>query len=436
MPISKVSHVVRAVVGSAILLTVGIVFTAPVPSTEQWIASIFFTTFGLLASLLGYRTANGTTGTIGFLPFLSAALIAPNYAAIVPVAISVGASEMIARRSIQKALFNISQQVSSQGLAVLTYIALGGSSVLEGYPPPQAFIPMVTVFFAANKFAVSAVISVAEGRKTTEHWIASMRASASYDIFAFPSILVFSLAYKQFGPEWSALFALPMLGLRQLYKQNFALQKINEELLQLMVAAIEARDEYTSGHSQRVSRYARVIAKAAGISAKQIERITTAALLHDVGKIYEEFGPILRKADALTESELAIMRTHPQRGANLVSKVTHFADLVPAIEAHHESWDGRGYPQKLAGDEIPIAARIIALADTIDAMGTSRPYREAMAPSVIRAELATFSGRQFDPRICARLLQDDIWKELLAEIQAAVLEHPERAAKTNLYGEK
>lgn len=426
----------RAVVGSAILLTVGIVFTAPVPSTEQWIASIFFTTFGLLASLLGYRTANGTTGTIGFLPFLSAALIAPNYAAIVPVAISVGASEMIARRSIQKALFNISQQVSSQGLAVLTYIALGGSSVLEGYPPPQAFIPMVTVFFAANKFAVSAVISVAEGRKTTEHWIASMRASASYDIFAFPSILVFSLAYKQFGPEWSALFALPMLGLRQLYKQNFALQKINEELLQLMVAAIEARDEYTSGHSQRVSRYARVIAKAAGISAKQIERISTAALLHDVGKIYEEFGPILRKADALTESELAIMRTHPQRGANLVSKVTHFADLVPAIEAHHESWDGRGYPRKLAGDEIPIAARIIALADTIDAMGTSRPYREAMAPSVIRAELATFSGRQFDPRICARLLQDDIWKELLAEIQAAVLEHPERAAKANLYGEK
>jgi len=436
MPISKVSHVVSAVVGSATLLTVTIVFATPMPSTEQWIASIFFASFGLLASLLGYRTANGTTGTIGFLPFLSAALISPNYAAIVPVAVSVGASEIIAKRRLQKALFNISQQVSSQGLAVLTYIALGGASVLNGYPPPQAFIPMVAVFFAANKFAVSAVISAAEGGETVEHWIASMRASASYDIFAFPSILVFSLAYKQFGPEWSALFALPMLGPRQLYKQNFALQKINEELLQLMVAAIEARDEYTSGHSHRVSRYARVISKAAGISSKHTERITTAALLHDVGKIYEEFGPILRKADALTDSEFAIMKTHPQKGANLVGKVTHFADLVPAIVAHHESWDGRGYPRKLAGDEIPIAARVIALADTIDAMGTSRPYREAMAPSAIRAELERFSGRQFDPRICARLLQDDNWQELLVEIQAAVREHPERAAKNNLDSEK
>lgn len=424
---SKVNRVVQVVAASAILLTAAIVFVAPVPSSEQWTASIFFASFGLLASLLGYRTANGTTGTIGFLPFLSVALISPNYAALVPVAVSVGTSELIARRKLQKALFNISQQVSSQGLAVLSYVALGGSSVLAGNPPLTAFIPMVAIFFVANKLAVSAVISASVGGRMAEHWKRSMRASAGYDIFAFPLILVFSLAYKQFGPEWSALFALPMLGLRQLYKQNFALQKINEELLQLMVAAIEARDEYTSGHSQRVSRYARVISKAAGISSKQTERIATAALLHDVGKIYEEFGPILRKTDRLTDAEFEIMKTHPQKGASLVGKVTHFADLVPAIEAHHESWDGRGYPKRMAGDEIPIAARVIALADTIDAMGTSRPYRAALSPAVIKAEIEKYSGRQFDPRICARLLQDDIWQELLGEIQSAVQEHPEKA---------
>lgn len=123
-----------------------------------------------------------------------------------------------------------------------------------------------------------------------------MRASAGYDVFAFPLILLFSIAYRQVGPQWSMLIALPMLGTRQLYEQNFALQKINEELLQLMVAAIEARDENTSGHSQRVSRYARIISRAVGLTPEQTERIATAALLHDIGKIHQEFGPILRKA--------------------------------------------------------------------------------------------------------------------------------------------
>lgn len=423
----RVNRVVISVAASAILLTAAIVIAAPVPSAAQWIASLFFASFGLLASLLGYRTANGTTGTIGFLPFLSVALISPNYAALVPVAVSIGTSELIARRDLKKAVFNISQQVSSQGFAVVTFLFLGGISVLEKNPPLTAFVPMVAVFFVANKLAVSAVVSASTNSRLVEHWKRSMRASAGYDIFAFPLILVFSLAYKQFGPEWSALFALPMLGLRQLYKQNFALQKINEELLQLMVAAIEARDDYTSGHSQRVSRYARVISKAAGVSAKQVERIATAALLHDVGKIYEEFGPILRKTDRLTDSEFEIMKTHPRKGATLVGKVTHFADLVPAIEAHHESWDGRGYPKRLAGDDIPVAARVIALADTIDAMGTSRPYRAALPPDIIRAEIERFSGRQFDPRICTKLLQEDLWRELLDEIAVAVREHPEKA---------
>ena len=422
----KVNQVVSIVATSAVILTVATALVAPNPSRDQWAASVFFTSFGLLASLLGYQTANGTTGTIGFLPFLSVALISPNYAALVLVAISVGTSELIARRRLKKAVFNISQQVSSQGLAVVTYLALDGRSVLVGDPQMKAFIPMVGIFFIANKMAVSAVVSSSNGSSMTEHWKSSMRASVGYDVLAFPLILVFSLAYRQFGPEWSALFALPMLGLRQLYKQNFALQKLTEELLQLMVAAIEARDEYTSGHSQRVSRYARVIARAAGISSKQVERIATAALLHDVGKIHEEFGPILRKAEQLTESEFEIMKTHPQKGASLVRRVTQLSDLVAAIESHHESWDGCGYPNKLSGDEIPIAARIIALADTIDAMGTSRPYRAAIAPSIIRAEIEKYSGRQFDPGICARLLRDETWKELLREIQSAVLEHPEK----------
>lgn len=413
----------------AILTMFAATLVSPPPSAEQWIAVMFFGLFGFLASVLGYSTANGTTGTIGFLPFLTVALVSPNNAALLSVAVSVAASELIAKREIQKAIFNVSQQLVAQGTAVLVYVNMGGKSVLDTNPSAIAFLPMVTVYFVINKISVSAVISASAGGRFVEHWKQSMKASAGYDIFAFPLILVFSVAYRQFGPQWSALFALPMLGIRQLYKQNFALQKINEELLQLMVAAIEARDEYTSGHSQRVSRYARVISEATGLTSKQADRIATAALLHDIGKIHQEFGPILRKAGRLTDCEFEIMKTHPLKGAVLVGKVSHFRDLVPAIAAHHEAWNGSGYPREMAGRDIPIAARVIAIADTIDAMGTNRPYRPAMSLETIHGEIASASGRQFDPEICIKLLQKKNWDQLTAEIRRAVEEHPEQVAR-------
>ena len=237
-------------------------------------------------------------------------------------------------------------------------------------------------------------------------------------------IFFFAFIYSRFGPELSAALALPMLGMRQLYKTNVALQKINEELLQLMVAAIEARDPYTSGHSQRVSRYARVIAKSAGLGSRATERVMIAALLHDVGKIYEEFAPILRKPGRLTDGEFEVMKTHASRGSALVCKVSHFEDLVPMVQSHHEAWDGRGYPDGVSGDDIPTGARIIALADTIDAMSTSRPYRPALSDAEVRSELKRESGRQFDPRICKALLNDTTWAMLRREMALAVAEHP------------
>jgi HD-GYP domain-containing protein (c-di-GMP phosphodiesterase class II) len=251
-----------------------------------------------------------------------------------------------------------------------------------------------------------------------------MRLSATYDLLAFPLIFFFAFIYSRFGPELSAALALPMLGMRQLYKTNVALQKINEELLQLMVAAIEARDPYTSGHSQRVARYAKLIAKSAGLGSRTTERVMIAALLHDVGKIYEEFAPILRKPGRLTDDEFEVMKTHASRGSALVCKVSHFEDLVPMVQSHHESWDGRGYPDGVSGDAIPTGARVIALADTIDAMSTSRPYRPALSESEVRAELERESGRQFDPRICKALLNDTTWAMLRREIALAIEEHP------------
>ncbi|MCC7001428.1 MAG: HD-GYP domain-containing protein [Gemmatimonadaceae bacterium] len=387
-------------------------------------AVAFFASFGTLASVLGYRTAGGASGTIGFLPFLSVALVSPNWAACVVVLFSALTAELLAKRARIKAVFNVAQHVLAEAMAVGTYVLLGGRSMLDGDAALGAFIAMVAVFFAINRLAVSTVVGVSTGTSTSRQWWQSMRESTTYDLFASPLIYVYAKSYALLGIEWSAVLALPFLGLRQLYKQSYALQKINEELLQLMVATVEAQDPYTSGHSQRVSRYAKLIAKFAGVNSRQSSRIATAALLHDVGKIYEEFFPILRKPGRLTDAEFEVMKSHSAKGAALIAKVSHFEDLVPLILHHHEAWDGTGYPMQIRGEALPLGARIIALADTIDAMSTSRPYRAALSAATVRAELMSESGRQFDPSLCDAVLAPGNWSLLIEEMENAKIQYP------------
>jgi HD-GYP domain-containing protein (c-di-GMP phosphodiesterase class II) len=155
-----------------------------------------------------------------------------------------------------------------------------------------------------------------------------------------------------------------------------------------------------------------IIGKAAGLSGRAIERLGKAALLHDVGKIHEMYAPILRKPDKLTADEWAIMKTHPVKSAELVGAVSHLRDIVPAIRHHHENWNGTGYPDAVEGKAIPLFSRIIAIADTIDAMTTTRPYRAARSLEDVRAELAAMSGKQFDPLICVAVLESIFFKKL------------------------
>ena len=175
---------------------------------------------------------------------------------------------------------------------------------------------------------------------------------------------------------------------------------------------VEFRDPYTSGHSQRVSRYARIIAKAVGLSSKEIARIEIAGMLHDVGKIHEIFAPILSKPGRLTPEERGIMELHPIKSAELVANLSEFADIIPAVRHHHENWDGSGYPDRLAGREIPIGSRIIMFADTIDAMTTDRPYRKALTEVEVRTELQKYKGTQFDPYILDALLASPDFRQI------------------------
>jgi len=424
-------------VGVAALIAVALLsVVAGAWSKEDVIAAIFFSGFGALAQALEYQRSRGRSGTIGFLPFLAIAAVSPNSAAIASVFVAMLVGELIIRRPFLKAQFNIAQQVLAIALGELAYLALGGQSLRGANLAFAPFAALFAVYMVTNKAVVTYVIALANRTSFPRELVRGFKGTLINDLLALPLVVVFALAYVRFGWQWTGILALPMLGVRQLYKSVFDLERINQELLQLMVAAIEARDPYTSGHSQRVSRYSRVIARIVGLNSRNVEEIGTAALLHDVGKIHQEFAPILWQPRRLTDAEYEVMKTHSAKGAVLVSKVSQLKNIVPSVRGHHEAWGGKGYPDGLIGDAIPLGARIITIADTIDAMTTVRPYRPARSLVEVRAELFRMMGVQFDPTILAALFAAENWEELSLEVEIAAREFPTGGCEVAFVGDE
>jgi putative nucleotidyltransferase with HDIG domain len=166
--------------------------------------------------------------------------------------------------------------------------------------------------------------------------------------------------------------------------------------IQMLAGAVDEKDPYTRGHSDRVTRYSMLIAKELGMSEEFQETVRVAAQLHDVGKIGIE-DRILKKPGALTAEEFDVMKTHTTKGANILRPVAQLKEMIPGIELHHESLDGRGYPHGLKADEIPLLPRIIAVADTFDALTTNRPYQQARSSEEALGVIRSLSGKRLDP---------------------------------------
>ncbi len=233
--------------------------------------------------------------------------------------------------------------------------------------------------------------------------------------------LVLSLMAVPFAAIWARSLPLAALSLVPLFvvhitqravlrleeasdtigRQNESLEEAHREVMQRSTAALEAlsatvdaRDKYTAGHSRRVAQYAREIAEELGLDDPQLELVGQAALLHDIGKIGVPDAVLLKRGE-LTQAEEAVMRTHPAEGARIIERLGYLDEIVPAIRYHHERPDGRGYPDGLMGDEIPLLARIIHVADSIDAMTTERVYRDALGFEAAMGEIRGSRGSDF-----------------------------------------
>ena len=181
-----------------------------------------------------------------------------------------------------------------------------------------------------------------------------------------------------------------------------------------MAAALDARDAYTAGHSDRVAIYAVMLARRLGLGPEEVEIVRQSALMHDIGKI----GCVLNlnKPGKLTNDEYEVFKRHPVYGRDILDPIKFLHPLIPGVHLHHERWDGRGYPLRMKGNEIPIIARIISVADTYDAMTSNRSYRRALPHEVAVAEIERCAASQFDPELARTFVEglDEYREERLA----------------------
>jgi HD-GYP domain-containing protein (c-di-GMP phosphodiesterase class II) len=194
-------------------------------------------------------------------------------------------------------------------------------------------------------------------------------------------------------------------------------------LLHSLTSAVDAKDAYTCGHSERVALLSRSLALEAGLSEHQVDRIYMAGLLHDVGKIGVPEA-VLQKCGKLTAEEFEQIKKHPEIGARILKDIKQVEDIIPGVLHHHERYDGKGYPAGLAGDSIPLMGRIICLADCFDAMTSSRTYRKALPLEVALTEIRRCSGTQFDP-----VLSDAFLKLEIDELRELIRNHQEQSRK-------
>jgi len=424
---SSVGRIVSTAAVIAAFLSVGVFALFPPEPSQSWL--IAFATFLALALFSGRfalrRTEGGTTTSLDFVPQLGALIVVGPSGAVAITLISELTSQFFFQdKPAVRALYNTAQLVLAVVFASFVFVLLGGEPHLSQFPLESLLIPFlgaVLTYFLTNSTAVSYIIAVSEGLEISEVLTRLAGGVGIILLDAAMSLLALLVAflYVEWGPVALLVAIIPIIGLRYSYGVNIELEQLNADLLRVLIKALEARDPYTSGHSVRVAERSKLISKELGMSRPEIRNVEIAALLHDIGKIDDAYQKILKQEGPLTEAQRELIHEHPERGVEIVESVRSLdEDVLRYIRHHHERYDGNGYPDGIAGEKIPLGARIIMVSDTIDAMLTKRSYRDALPLSVVREELQAQKGSQFDPQVVRAafdigILEDEFNEQLV-----------------------
>jgi HD-GYP domain-containing protein (c-di-GMP phosphodiesterase class II) len=362
---------------------------------DHWIDLIIFLTaavtserWAVASSLEGSMSLSLTVG------FAAAILYGPAFAGIVAIGGVVISDLIISRRHWTRVVFNAGQLTLSAGFAALVYRLLAVSGPVDLSRDALAILVAAVVFLLVNDTLVTVVISLS-GRSFFHEWTASFREMGVLYVSMAPLGALLAFAYQD--SRWNILyFPFLILVIYNGFKLYANLQTETDHALVLLADTVDKRDEYTFQHSRRVAEYAGEIARALDLPRKEIDLVISAARVHDLGKIATD-NRILYKQASLTDEERKAIIAHPADGSELAGQFSMYRKGQAYIRHHHERWDGRGYPDGLAGTHIPLGARIITVADAYDAMTSDRPYRAALSSEIALTELRRGAGRQFDP---------------------------------------
>lgn len=327
------------------------------------------------------------------------------------------------RPSSFKMAFNAAQLSVAGGLAALTYHGLGGVSVFAGPDLPRVIVATAAataVYFLVNTIAVSGAIAVDTHTSFVRTWLQAYGwSTASYVAFGASGILLSGL-YQVLGVLALPLLFVPFLVARAAFHSYQEVSEAYESTVRAFVRAIDAKDSYTRGHSERVAEYSKLIAERLGMRDRDLQVLFYGALLHDVGKLVVRKG-ILTKPSRLSDEEWEEIKRHPVVGAEIVSEIEFLEPAIDGVLSHHERLDGTGYPAGLARDLVPVQARIMAVADTYDAMTSSRAYRGARSMQEAIDELKRCVGTLFD---------EDCVREFVAALEEQKAAQPELIYET------
>jgi diguanylate cyclase (GGDEF)-like protein/putative nucleotidyltransferase with HDIG domain len=417
----------------------GIVGTVFGHSTDL-IGLLTIIVFVALGQVLSLEMEAGSISVSAVGALAAAAIIGPR--AALPLAVTMSAVEWSARRAVfHQLLFNVGAlSLASLAATGVFSIHLGGA-VGTGIFVASGLVAGLAYFFV-NLGLVSVAVGVEGHESPRKVWLERFSwLLPHYAVYGFMAAVIYE-AYKPIGAWAIVVFALPLFLMRKtqeaylkhtqrsaqklraaaetIQTQNVSLEHANRLLKERSTAAMEslsatvdARDAYTAGHSRRVQQLSLAIGRELDLSHAELELLGHAALFHDIGKLGMP-DAILLKPSSLTDDEWKIMASHAAEGASIINRLGFLSDAVPAIRHHHERFDGGGYPDGLAGDDIPLGARIIHVADAFDSMLTTRVYRPARPAQEALVELQVNAGTQFCPR-CVGALEALVATEFASE---------------------
>ena len=387
--------------------------------------------FGLLAiasESLPVALPKGGYVTVGYSIFLSALMLFPLGVSLTVMVLSalfvIGKAS--AEQPLYKRIFNASQYVLSLAggyYGIKSFISPGFQLLHFDLKTIMIYLLCACIYMILNITIVSVALGFMFEKSPASIWAHNIRWSVPNFMALVPLGFLLALIYQNFGPLGLLLLFVPLLASRHAFQLYIDMRENYLNSVEALVQALEAKDTYTSGHSARVGKLSVIIAEGLEFSEDRLESLKYAAVLHDVGKIGVSEN-ILNKKGKLKDEEWDIIRNHPVMGQTIIKKIKFLFDIGLIVRHHHERYDGAGYPDGIEGDEIPLESRIIAVADTYDAITTDRSYRNGKTHEEAIMELKRVAGTQLDPglvEVFCRVITPESASQIVKEGQYVII---------------